>query len=75
MKSISRTELEQMARDGRGRPSVIKELAQNALYATVSPDSVQVHGVWVHYLHNCATGEEFICLTNRDQSETTVKIK
>ncbi len=79
----SDAELAQMERDGRGRPSVIKQLAaeertRRALAANPTPDSVLMRGRWVHYLtSSCTHGKppEFLRIVNLDGSETEVALK
>ena len=79
--NISRTELEQMTRDGRGRTSVIKELAQRELdriaQSANAADSVLMRGRWVHYLTSCTHGKppEFLRIVHSDMSETEVELK
>ncbi len=73
----SDAELAQMERDGKGRPSVIRELARIVRSGSVkpTPDSVLVRGRWVHYLTRCQSGEAFLRIVHTDGSETEVALK
>ena len=80
--NISRTELEQMSRDGRGRTSVIKELAQRELsrigQAANAADSVLMRGRWVHYLtSSCTHGKppEFLRIQHSDGTEQEIELR